>query len=226
VDIPNRRASTTHPPRQRLTYACAMSNRNSAVQTTERSVRTRRGAAEVEQAIADAVVVELAEVGFGRLTFDSVAERAGTGKSPLYRRWADTTALVIDTLETLGMDPAGYVRTGVLRKDLIGFTCYMIKTQQGVKGAAFRSLLGEAHRYPELLDRFKSQVLAPLFDALTELLRDAAKRGEVSSKRLTPVVLEVLHALILERLLLETHDLTTEDITEMIDQVLLPLIVA
>jgi len=35
-----------------------------------------------------------------------------------------------------------------------------------------------------------------------------------------------LHALILERLLLETHDLTTEDITEMIDQVLLPLIVA
>jgi len=226
VDIPNRRASTTHPSRERLTYACAMSSRNSAVQTTERSVRTRRGAAEVEQAIANAVVVELAEVGFGRLTFDSVAERAGTGKSPLYRRWADTTALVIDTLETLGMDPAGYVRTGVLRKDLIGLTRYMTRTHQGVKGAAFRSLLGEAHRYPELLDRFKSQVLAPLFDALTELLRDAAKRGEVSSQRLTPVVLEVLHALIVGRLLLETRDLTTNDITEMIDQILLPLVVA
>jgi AcrR family transcriptional regulator len=65
-----------------------VSNRNSAdIQTIERSVRTRRGAAEVQQAIADAVVVELAEVGFGRLTFDSVAERAGTGKTPLYRRW-------------------------------------------------------------------------------------------------------------------------------------------
>jgi len=59
-----------------------------------------------------------------------------------------------------------------------------------------------------------------------ELLRDAAKRGEVSWTRLTPVVLEVLHALIVERLLLETHDLTTKDITEMIDQVLLPLVVA
>ena len=226
MDIPNRPASMTRPPRERPTYAGAMSNRNSAAQTTERSVRTRRGAAEVEQAIADAVVVELAEVGFGRLTFDSVAERAGTGKSPLYRRWADTTALVIDTLETLGMDPAGYLRTGDLRKDLIGFTSYMTRTHQGVKAAAFRSLLGEAHRYPELLARFKSQVLAPLFDALTELLRDAANRGEVSSKRLTPVVLEVLHALIVERLILETHDLTIKDITEMIDQVLLPLVVA
>jgi len=204
-----------------------MSNRdNAGIQITERPVRTRRRAAEVEQAIADAVVVELAEVGFGRLTFDSVAERAGTGKSPLYRRWPDTTALVIDALETLVMDPAGYARTGVLRKDLIGFTRYMTTTHQGVKGAAFRSLLGEARRYPELLDRLKAQVLDPLFDTLTELLRDAAKRGEVSSKRLTPVVLEVLHALIVKRLILETRDLSTKDITEMIDQILLPLVVA
>jgi len=204
-----------------------MPNRSTSagIRTTARSVRTRRGAAEVEQAIADAVVVELAEVGFGRLTFDSVAERAGTGKSPLYRRWPDTTALVIDTLERLGMDPAGYVRTGVLRDDLIGFTRYMTSTHQGVKAAAFRSLLGEAQRDPELLERFKAQVLSPLFDALTDLLRDAAKRGEVSSKRLTPVVLEVLHALIVKRLILEAHDLTTEDITEMVDQVLLPLVV-
>jgi hypothetical protein len=35
----------------------------------------------------------------------------------------------------------------------------------------------------------------------------------------------VLHALIVKRLILETHDLTTEDITEMVDQVLLPLVV-
>jgi len=39
-------------------------------------------------------------------------------------------------------------------------------------------------------------------------------------------VLEVLHALIIKRALLETHDLTRKDITEMIDEVLLPLITA
>jgi AcrR family transcriptional regulator len=195
-------------------------------QIVERPVRTRRGAAEVEQAISDAVLAELAEVGFGRLTFESVAERAGTGKSPLYRRWPDTTCLVIDTLEELGMDPAGYARTGILRDDLIGFTHHMTKMQKGVRGNAFRSLLGEAHRYPPLLSRFKSEVLQPLFDALSELLRDAAGRGEISSERLTPVVLEVLHALIIKRALLETHVLTREDIAEMVDEVLLPLVIA
>jgi hypothetical protein len=102
----------------------------------------------------------------------------------------------------------------------------MTKKQKGVRGNAFRSLLGEAHRYPQLLSRFKSEVLHPLFDALNELLRDAAGRGEISSERLTPVVLEVLHALIIKRALLETHALTRKDITEMVDEVLLPLVIA
>jgi AcrR family transcriptional regulator len=194
------------------------------VDQTGRPIRTRRGAAEVEQAIFDAVLVELAEVGFGRLTFEGVAERAGTGKSPLYRRWPDTASLVIDTLEKLGSDPDAYERTGRLRDDLIGISRHMTKAVAGDKADAFRSLLGEAHRHPELLARFKAQILDPRFEALSAVLRAAAERGEISPERLTPVVLEVLHALIIKRTLLDTRDLTEQDIAEMIDQVLLPLI--
>src|SRR3984957_11477749 len=199
-----------------------MSSRQS--EATEPPIRRRRRGTAVETAISDAVIAELAEVGFGRLTFESVAERDGTGKSPLYRRWPDTTSLDIDTLEKLGPDPAHYPRTGVLRDDLIGITRHMIKAQDGVRGDAYRSLLGEAHRYPQLLDRFKSQVLEPRFNALTELLRDAAARDEISPERLTPVVLEVLHALIIKRTLLEARDPTRKDVSEMIDQALLPLL--
>jgi AcrR family transcriptional regulator len=202
-----------------------MSGPQSAIaQTVERPVRRRRRGTAVETAIYDAVIAELAEVGFGRLSFEGVAERAGTGKSPLYRRWPDTTSLVIDTLEKLGSDPAEYKRTGVLRDDLIGLTLHMIKAQKGVRGDAYRSLLGEAHRYPQLLARFKAQVFDPRFEALNELLRGAVGRGEISPERLTPIVLEVLHALIIKRTLLDTHDPTKKDVTEMIDEVLLPLL--
>jgi AcrR family transcriptional regulator len=201
-----------------------MTSRQSVPQAG-RPIRTRRGSAEVQQAISDAVLAELAEVGFGRLTFEAVAERAGTGKSPLYRRWPDTTSLVIDILEKLHADPGTYQRTGRLRDDLIGITRHMTRTMRGDKADAFRSLLGEAYRYPQLLVRFKEEILDPLFGALTDVLREAAERGEVSSERLTPVVLEVLHALIIERTLLGTRDLTMQDITGMIDQVLLPLVV-
>jgi len=204
-----------------------MPSRSSTVaRADERPVRTRRGTASVEKAIHEAVLAELAEVGFGRLTFEGIAERAGTGKSPLYRRWPDTTSLVIDTLEKLGSDPSGYARTGILRDDLIGLTRHMTKSQQGVKAEAFRSLVGEAHRYPELLARLKTQVLDPMFDTLTDILRDAAERGEIQPERLTPVVLEVLHALIVKRTILDVRPLTKRDITEMIDEVLLPLVTA
>jgi AcrR family transcriptional regulator len=47
-------------------------------QTIERPVRRRRRGTAVEKAISDAVLAGLAEVGFGRLTFEGVAERAGT----------------------------------------------------------------------------------------------------------------------------------------------------
>src|SRR5882724_1338554 len=102
----------------------------SSATSADRPVRSRRGPALVEQAILDAVIAELAEVGFGRLTFESIAERAGTGKSPLYRRWPDTTSLVIDTLGHLRSNPDGYRRTGVLRDDLIGLTRHMTGAQR------------------------------------------------------------------------------------------------
>ena len=200
-----------------------MTSRSSADQA-RRPFRARRGSAEVQQAISDAVLAELAEVGFGRLTFESVAERAGTGKGPLYRRWPDTTSLVVDILEQLRADPGTYKRTGHLRDDLIGITRHMTRTIQGEKADAFRSLLGEAHRYPQLLARFRTEILDPMFEALTDVLRDAAARGDVRPDRLTPVVLEVLHALIIERTLLGTRNLTKKDIAEMVDEVLLPLV--
>src|ERR1700727_1819307 len=114
-----------------------MPSRQSAVaEASDSPVRRRRGGTAVEKAISDAVIAELAEVGFGRLSFEGVAERAGTGKSPLYRRWPDATSMVIDTLETLVVRPAGYRRTGILRDDLIGLTVHMTKTLQGVRGEA------------------------------------------------------------------------------------------
>src|SRR6202046_1230180 len=157
------------PPRQ-----------DAATEAFGRPVRRRRGGTAVESAIFDAVIAELAEVGFGRLTFEGVAERAGTGKSPLYRRLPAQTSVVTDTLEKLGADPAAYARTGVLRDDLIGLTVYMSKQNTGAKGDAPRSPLGEPRRHPQLLARFKDEVLSPRFSALDELLRDAAERGEIA----------------------------------------------
>ncbi len=50
--------------------------------------------------ILGAAVEELADVGYGGVTIESVAARAGVGKSTIYRHWRDKLALIADAFET------------------------------------------------------------------------------------------------------------------------------
>lgn len=50
--------------------------------------------------ILGAAVEELADVGYGRVTVESIAARAGVGKSTIYRHWPDKLALIADAFET------------------------------------------------------------------------------------------------------------------------------
>jgi TetR/AcrR family transcriptional regulator of autoinduction and epiphytic fitness len=50
--------------------------------------------------ILEAAVEELADVGYGGVTIESVAARAGVGKSTIYRHWRDKLALIADAFET------------------------------------------------------------------------------------------------------------------------------
>ncbi|MBV8221225.1 MAG: TetR/AcrR family transcriptional regulator [Solirubrobacterales bacterium] len=50
--------------------------------------------------ILEAAVEELAEVGYGGVTIESVAARAGVGKSTIYRHWRDKLALLADAFES------------------------------------------------------------------------------------------------------------------------------
>jgi AcrR family transcriptional regulator len=50
--------------------------------------------------ILRAAVEELAEVGYGGVTIESIAARAGVGKSTIYRHWPDKLALLADAFET------------------------------------------------------------------------------------------------------------------------------
>ncbi len=50
--------------------------------------------------ILKAAVEELADVGYGQVTIESIAARAGVGKSTIYRHWPDKLALIADAFET------------------------------------------------------------------------------------------------------------------------------
>ncbi|MEO3795200.1 TetR/AcrR family transcriptional regulator [Nonomuraea sp. B10E15] len=83
------------------------------------TVRPGGRTARVGEAVIDATLAELAEVGYGALRIDAVAERAGVNKTTIYRRWGNKVGLVSTALiERRGelLPPAD---TGTLRGDLL-----------------------------------------------------------------------------------------------------------
>lgn len=58
----------------------------------------RRRGPELDEAILQAVWDELSTKGYGGLTLDSVASRAGTSRPVLHRRWKSRSELVMAAL--------------------------------------------------------------------------------------------------------------------------------
>jgi TetR/AcrR family transcriptional regulator of autoinduction and epiphytic fitness len=53
------------------------------------------------QVILAAALAELGEIGYGGFTIESVASRAGVGKSTIYRHWPDKLSLIADAFAHL-----------------------------------------------------------------------------------------------------------------------------
>lgn len=66
--------------------------------------------------IREAALREFAEAGYGGFTIESVAARAGVGRSTVYRHWGSKLALIADALETLNEQPAPDLTDATPRK--------------------------------------------------------------------------------------------------------------
>jgi AcrR family transcriptional regulator len=131
-----------------------------------------------EKAIIDATVALVGEVGFGNLTVDAVAARAGVGKATIYRRWTSKEELLLSALSCLSHE-VDAPDTGSLAGDLAGLWGNIadhVRTSEA--GRAMPSLVAEAECNPDLravLHRFVDSRRA----VTRALLHRAQARGEV-----------------------------------------------
>ncbi|HKA11784.1 MAG TPA: TetR-like C-terminal domain-containing protein [Candidatus Dormibacteraeota bacterium] len=185
----------------------------------------RRRGARLELAISRAVLEELATVGFGGLTFEGVAHRAKTGKSALYRRWPTKTDLVIESILENLPNPQEAPGTGSLREDLLSFLGDVAAGLMGPVGIAMRVLFAEAAGDSRLRSAIRERIIEPRRKALTGIIAEACRRGEVREDALIPETAEVGPALLVQRFL-ETGDsaISRQVVVRIVDKVLLPLL--
>ncbi|KUP96005.1 TetR/AcrR family transcriptional regulator [Thermobifida cellulosilytica] len=193
---------------------------------TDHRRRPRRRGKVLDDAIFQAVVAELAEKGYARLSMESVADRARASKASLYRRWPSRVELVMDATDRLLPAPGNPPDTGSLRTDLLALLRGAAVLLSGPLGEAMRGLLAEvsveSERAAWLRDRFLEGGRA----VMSVVVERAVARGEVDPGQVTLPRLEVGQALLCHHFLLCGAPVPDAVVVEIVDGVVLPLLSA
>jgi AcrR family transcriptional regulator len=185
---------------------------------------TRRRGETLERAIFDAVLYQLRTVGYAGLTMEGIATCAHTGKAALYRRWPRKEDLVVDALHHSLPSPTDLPDHGSVREDLLDLLRRTTAILNSPTGCALQSLLAEIDRDHPFVRLLHERVLKPRKQMFLTVLQRAADRGEVRPEAVSPLVLEVGPAMVVQRFLADGAPVPDDYIVSVVDDLVMPLL--
>lgn len=179
---------------------------------------SRRRGAELEETILAAAWEELTEVGYARLSMEGVAARARTGKQVLYRRWRNRAELVMAAVRhRTGSIVDRMPDTGALRTDVLDVLGQMAQRRLDMGADTIHGVLSEL---PDL----DPEMFGIGRGVMRTVLENAATRGEITTSDLPAMVVTLPIDLLRYQLLLSRDPVKESTLTEITDDVFLPLV--
>ncbi|HEY3478519.1 MAG TPA: TetR/AcrR family transcriptional regulator [Streptomyces sp.] len=187
--------------------------------------RLRRRGEELEAAILEAAWQELVDVGFAKLTMESVATRARTGVAVLYRRWPNKDDLVLAGIRHYGVrNPIETPDTGSLREDMIAVLTGATAARIGfatVVAATFAGLMADSGLTPA---EVRERVMTDRGRWSRDILRRAHDRGEIDLDTIPESVLAMPFDLMRHDMLMTYQPISRERILAIVDEMFMPLV--
>lgn len=176
------------------------------------------------QAILDAALEVVAEVGYDRMSMDAVAARARASKATIYRRWPGKAELVLEAVGCgVDKDPSTAVPDqGSLRADLLSLVRLIQSGMEGTSGDLLFGLAMAARNDPELGRVLHDQIFNAKQSVAAILIERAKARGEVAADVDARVLDEVGPGVLMLRQLMG-QPIDEEFIVHLTDNILLPL---
>jgi AcrR family transcriptional regulator len=182
--------------------------------------RTVGGAALMQPAVTDALTralfEEWARVGYGALSLEAVARRAGVGKAALYRRWPSKLAMVSERLEQVGVDLAEAPDTGSLAGDV---RALLKSVRRLLRHPLVRRILPDLHaemsRSPELSRAVRERTQVARRARAATVFQRAIARGEVPLDFDTELANDAIASLIYWRMIVIGGRVETADLEKL-----------
>lgn len=140
-----------------------------------RVVRSRR-------IVRAAALAELAEAGYGGFTIESVAARAGVGKSTIYRHWEGKLSLIEDALEVLNVQPSPEIDSESVRSQIELVLVHLADAlADSTLSSCLPALVQAAEREPSVRE-FLREYSDRRRRTLTDLIRRGIAAAEVAEE--------------------------------------------
>ena len=175
-----------------------------------------------DQAIRNAAVTLMHEVGFDRTTMDEIAVRAKVSKTTVYRRWKNKQELISDVVAEHSSYSIPSIDTGSLRGDLIELISAHIDQLNGPEGALMMGLMTSAQRDPEIAKLVMECAPSDQDPQVDQLIERALKRGDISKNANFELIAESVSAIIMHRLLITRQTVNRKYIEALVDGLLIP----
>ena len=144
----------------------------------------------------------LVERGFGGVTIEGIAARAGVAKQTIYRWWPSKVDVLLDTLiaDAVAVPDTGSA-VDCTRRYLRSLARFLTKEPAG---KVLLALIGEAQHDPEMARTFHQRYIDPQRQRERDMLKHGINSGELSAELDIAATLDALYGPILYRALTGT----------------------
>jgi AcrR family transcriptional regulator len=177
------------------------------------------------QAILDAALELVAEVGYDGLSMDALAERARASKATIYRHWSGKAEIVAEAVRCRAQEKLEVVPdTGSLRGDLLELLTSSCEVFAAEDGALMAAVLWAMRTDPVLAELMRTQMVEGKRDVVREVVDRAIARGECPAETDATGAAEVMPAMVMSRLLVTGEPLDDAFCVHLVDDIMLPLL--
>lgn len=179
-----------------------------------RSERSRR-------AILEAALELCTEKGYGRVTVEAIAARAGVSKKTIYRWWPSKSAVMLEAFTDALVGTTPFVDTGDIAADLRANVMGAVKLLSTPPyGPAYAGILSEVHHDDALAETVRTKLIDPRFNEAVARLRRAQEQGQIPPGADLPLAVEMLYGPVYYRHVLRKPAQDEETIAALVAHVL------
>jgi len=169
--------------------------------------------------ILEATIEELAEVGYGAMTIESIAKRAGVGKATIYRQWSDKADLVESVLDAIKQDIV--VRAdGTVRERVTSLLRWLASFLSDSPASSCMPAIISAAHYDKAVGDFHFRFANERGQVLVELLVEGVESGELNSDLDPDFAAEVLCSPLFYRRLMTNETYSAGEVDQLVRAVL------